>query len=117
NQREARAIEDSEDSSNYAGTTHIGKEGLEKSYEKYLHGTTGYEEVEVSAGGRAIRTLKRVPAIAGSNLILSIDIGLQQVVEQAFGNRRGALIAIEPATGDILAWVSMPTFDPNLFVE
>ena len=117
NQKEAQAIEDWEDSSNYAGTTHIGKEGLEKSYEKQLHGTTGYEEVEVSAGGRAIRTLKRVPATPGSNLILSIDIELQRVVEQAFGNRRGALIAIEPATGDILAYVSMPTFDPNLFVE
>jgi penicillin-binding protein 2 len=117
NQTEADAIEQWDDSANYAGTSHIGKEGLEKSYEKQLHGTTGYEEVEVSAGGRAVRTVARTPATPGSNLILSIDIELQKVVEQAFGDRRGALIAIEPATGDILAYVSMPTFDPNLFVE
>jgi penicillin-binding protein 2 len=116
-QRDADKIDDMEDAANYNGTNHIGKEGLEKSYEKKLHGTTGYEEVEVSAGGRAVRTLSRTPATPGDNLILSIDIELQKVVEQAFGDRRGALIAIEPATGDILAYVSMPTFDPNLFVE
>lgn len=116
-QKDADKIEGMEDSANYSGTDYIGKEGLEKSYEKQLHGTTGYEEVEVSAGGRAVRTLSRTPASPGHNLILSIDIELQKVVEEAFGNRRGALIAIEPATGDILAYVSMPTFDPNLFVE
>jgi len=82
-----------------------------------LHGTVGYDEVEVAASGRAVRTLSHTPAGPGSNLILSIDIGLQKVVEQAFGDRRGALVAIEPSTGDILAFVSMPTFDPNLFVE
>nr|WP_314623076.1 penicillin-binding protein 2 [uncultured Noviherbaspirillum sp.] len=117
NQRETAKIEDTEDAANYRGTSHIGKEGVEKSYEAQLHGQTGYEEVEVSAGGRAVRTLSRKQATPGSNLILSIDIELQKVVEQAFGNRRGALIAIEPSTGDILAYVSMPTFDPNLFVE
>lgn len=117
NQREADKIDEMEDAANYSGTDYIGKEGLEKSYEKKLHGTTGYEEVEVSAGGRAVRTLSRTPATPGDNLILSIDIELQKVIEQAFGDRRGALIAIEPATGDILAYVSMPTFDPNLFVE
>jgi len=117
NQRESARIEEMEDAANYNGTSYIGKEGLEKSYEKQLHGVTGYEEVEVSAGGRAVRTLSRTPATPGANLILSIDIELQKVVEQAFGNRRGALIAIEPATGDILAYVSMPAFDPNLFVE
>lgn len=117
NQREAEKIDDSDDAANYSGTEYIGKEGLEKSYEKQLHGTTGYEEVEVSAGGRAVRTLSRTPATPGDNLILSIDIGLQKVVEQAFGNRRGALVAIEPSTGDILAYVSMPNFDPNLFVD
>jgi penicillin-binding protein 2 len=116
-QREAARIEDTDDAANYSGTSHIGKEGVEKSYEAQLHGQTGYEEVEVSANGRAVRTLSRTPATPGANLILSIDIELQKVVEQAFGNRRGALIAIEPATGDILAYVSMPTFDPNLFVE
>jgi len=102
---------------NYNGTDHIGKEGLEKSYEQALHGTTGYEQVEVTAGGRAVRTLSRTAAQAGQNLILSLDIKLQQVAEEAFGERRGALVAIEPSTGDILAFVSMPTFDPNLFVE
>ncbi|MGI4848964.1 MAG: penicillin-binding protein 2 [Janthinobacterium lividum] len=117
NQREAELIEDQEDSANYNGTRYVGKEGIEKSYETQLHGETGYEEVEVSASGRAVRTLSRTGAKPGSNLILSIDIELQKVVEEAFGNRRGALIAIEPATGDVLAYVSMPTFDPNLFVE
>lgn len=117
NQREAERIDDSDDAANYKGTDHIGKEGLERSYEKKLHGKTGYEEVEVSAGGRPVRVLSRTPAVSGDNLILSIDIELQKVVEQAFGDRRGALIAIEPDTGDVLAYVSMPNFDPNLFIE
>jgi penicillin-binding protein 2 len=116
-QRDAEKIDDMEDSANYAGTDYIGKEGLEKKYENVLHGTTGYEEVEVSAGGRAVRTLSRTPATPGHNLILSVDIELQKVIEEAFGERRGALVAIEPATGDVLAYVSKPTFDPNLFVE
>ncbi len=102
---------------NYQGTDYIGKEGLEKKYEPQLHGTTGAEEVEVTASGRAVRTLSRTPALSGDNLVLSIDIKLQQLVEEAFGDRRGALVAIEPATGDILAFVSRPGFDPNLFVE
>ncbi|MDO8701964.1 MAG: penicillin-binding protein 2, partial [Undibacterium sp.] len=92
-------------------------EGLEKSYEKILHGNTGFEEVEVSAGGRAVRTLSRNAPTSGKNLILSVDIELQKVIEEAFGDRRGALVAIEPATGDVLAFVSKPTYDPNLFVE
>lgn len=117
NQREANRIDESDDAANYKGTDHIGKEGVEKSYEKKLHGKTGYEEVEVSAGGRPVRVLSRTPAVPGDNLILSIDIELQKVVEQAFGDRRGALIAIEPDTGDVLAYVSMPNFDPNLFIE
>lgn len=118
-QRDAAAIDEMDDAANanYNGTDYIGKEGLEKSYEKQLHGVTGYEEVEVSAGGHAVRTLSRTPASPGNNLILSIDIELQKVVEEAFAGRRGALVAIEPATGDVLAYVSMPTFDPNLFVE
>ncbi len=106
-----------EDADNYNGTDYIGKEGLEKSYERVLHGYTGSEEVEVSAGGRAVRTLSRSPATAGSNLILSIDIELQKIVEEAFGDKRGAFVAIDPETGDVLAFVSKPTYDPNLFVE
>jgi penicillin-binding protein 2 len=117
NQNEANAIEAGEDAANYTGTDHIGKEGLEKSYEAQLHGQTGYEEVERSAGGRAIRTLSRTDPTPGNNLILSIDIELQKVIEEAFGNFRGALVAIEPATGDVLAYVSRPGFDPNLFVD
>ncbi|MGH8807616.1 MAG: penicillin-binding protein 2 [Noviherbaspirillum sp.] len=116
-QRDAKKIEEMEDAANYAGTDYIGKEGLEKKYENLLHGKTGYEEVEVTAGGRAVRTLSRTAATPGHNLILSIDIELQKIIEEAFGDRRGALVAIEPATGDILAYVSKPTFDPNLFVE
>jgi penicillin-binding protein 2 len=119
NQTEAKAIEDddAEVAANYNGTDHIGKEGLEKSYERQLHGATGYEEVERSAGGRAIRTLARKPPTPGSNLILSIDIELQKVIEESFGDFRGALVAIEPGTGDVLAYVSRPGFDPNLFVD
>ncbi len=117
NQSEADALDGTDDEANYKGTDHIGKEGLEKSYERKLHGVTGYEEVEKSAGGRAIRTLSHTPAVSGSNLILSIDIELQKVIEEAFGEWRGALVAIEPETGDILAYVSRPGFDPNLFVD
>ena len=117
NQKEARAIEEGEEAANYKGTDHIGKEGLEKSYEKQLHGVTGYEEVERSAGGRAIRTLSRTDPKPGTNLVLSIDIELQKVIEAAFGDFRGALVAIEPETGDVLAYVSRPGFDPNLFVD
>ncbi len=105
------------DAADYVGTEFIGKIGLEQSYERELHGTTGFEEVEITAGGRAVRTLSRTPSVPGNDLILSVDIRLQEIVEKAFGDRRGALIAIEPATGDVLAFVSKPTFDPNLFVE
>ena len=117
NQKDADKIDAMEDAANYKGTEYIGKEGLEKSYEKELHGTTGNQEVEKSAGGRAVRTLSRTSANPGNNLILSIDIELQKIVEDAFGDRRGALVAIDPATGEILAYVSKPTYDPNLFVE
>lgn len=106
-----------EEDTNYQGTTHYGKEGIEKSYERVLHGITGYDEMEVSASGRAVRTLSTRPTVPGNNLVLSIDIELQKVVEEAFGKRRGALIAMDPATGEILAYVSKPTFDPNLFVD
>ncbi len=117
NKKDAEMIDDGEDAPNYKGTNYIGKEGLEKSYEKVLHGITGFEEVEVSAGGRAVRTLSRNSPNSGSNLILSVDIELQKVIEEAFGDRRGAMVAIEPSTGDVLAFVSKPTYDPNLFVE
>lgn len=117
NDAEGAKYDPRKDADNYKGTNYIGKIGLEQSYETELHGLTGFEEVEVSAGGRPIRTLSTSPATPGNNLILSLDIRLQQLAEQLFGERRGALVAIEPSTGDILAFVSKPTFDPNLFVE
>ncbi len=110
-------LAESDSASNYAGATHIGKIGLEQSFEAVLHGKTGYEELEVSAGGRAVRSLSTKAPIPGSNLILSVDLKLQKLVEDLFGDRKGALVAIEPETGDILAFVSKPTYDPNLFTE
>jgi penicillin-binding protein 2 len=114
---EEEAIDQSEDASNYAGTTHIGKIGLEQSYEKILHGKTGSEEIEVSAGGRAVRSLAKQQPKPGNNLHLSVDVKLQKLIEELYGDRKGALVAIEPATGDILAFVSKPTYDPNLFTD
>ncbi|OZI31691.1 penicillin-binding protein 2 [Bordetella genomosp. 10] len=102
---------------NYRGTENIGKKGIEKTWEKELHGRTGLEEVEVTAGGRPVRTLRRIDPVPGSDIQLSIDMGLQKVAEEAFGNQRGALVAIDPDTGEVLAFVSQPSFDPNLFVD
>ncbi len=117
NERDVKRIEEWGDTANYKGSDYIGKVGVEVSYERELHGTTGVEEVEVDAGGRAVRTLSRTPPTSGNNLRLALDIKLQQAAERAFGDRRGALVAIEPATGEVLAFVSKPGFDPNLFVD
>ena len=117
NQTEKAQIQDSEDEANYRGTEYIGKLGIEQSYESKLHGQTGVEQLETSAGGRAIRRLSGFAATPGSTVMLSIDIGLQKLVEDLFGERRGALVAINPKNGEILAFVSKPTFDPNLFVD
>ncbi len=117
NKADLETIEKNEQSANYKGTDHIGKTGLEKSYEFQLHGETGYEEVEIDAGGRAVRSLSRTAPVSGNNLTLTLDVKLQEMTEKAFGDRRGALVAIEPSTGGILALVSTPTFDPNLFVD
>ena len=106
-----------DDLANYRGTEYIGKLGVEQSYESELHGATGFEEVEMSAAGRAVRRLKSSPATPGNALVLSIDIRLQAMVEELFGDRRGALVAIDPRNGEILAFVSKPNFDPNLFVD
>lgn len=103
--------------SNYRGSDHIGKIGVEQSYEKELHGITGFEEVEIDAAGRAVRIISRTPPVSGNNLTLSLDAKLQEVAEKVFGDRRGALVAIDPASGDVLAFVSKPGFDPNLFVD
>ena len=117
NDHDVERIAKWDDAANYKGSDYMGKVGVELSYERELHGTTGWEQVEVDAGGRAVRTLSRTPPTAGNNLRLSIDIKLQEVAEAAFGDRRGALVAIDPAAGDILAFVSRPAFDPNLFVD
>ncbi|MBP7913818.1 MAG: penicillin-binding protein 2 [Vitreoscilla sp.] len=119
NQAEKAAMEDWDDEAlaNYRGTEYIGKLGLEQMYESQLHGLTGVEQVETSAGGRAMRRLSSQPATPGNTLVLSVDIKLQAMVEQLFGDRRGALVAIDPRNGEVLAFVSKPTFDPNLFVD
>lgn len=117
NKADLESIEEKEQSANYKGTEHIGKTGLEKTYEFQLHGETGYEKVETDAGGRAVRSLARTAPTPGSKLTLTLDIKLQEMAEKAFGDRRGSLVAIEPSTGGILALVSTPTFDPNLFVD
>lgn len=116
-ERDLKWIEESEQSANYKGTDHVGKTGLEQHYEFELHGLTGYEQVEIDAGGRALRSLKRIPPVSGNNLQLTLDAKLQEITEKAFGERKGSLVAIEPETGGILALVSNPTFDPNLFVD
>src|SRR5438876_1139060 len=117
NDHDIERIDDWDETANYKGSDYIGKVGLELSYERELHGTTGVEEVEVDAGGRAVRTLSRTPPISGNNLKLSLDIKLQQAAEAAFGARRGALVVIDPATGEALAFVSTPGFAPKLFVD
>jgi penicillin-binding protein 2 len=100
----------------YSGTHHIGKTGVEKFYENLLHGEVGYEEVETNARGRVLRVLKRTDPVPGKDLTLELDLNLQEAAENALAGRRGALVAIDPATGGVLAMVSQPSFDPNLFV-
>ncbi|TAG24213.1 MAG: penicillin-binding protein 2 [Burkholderiales bacterium] len=119
NQREKEQIEEwpEQQQTNYKGTEYIGKLGVEQSFEQQLHGITGVEEMETSAGGRAVRKLASNPATPGNTIKLSIDIKLQKLIEEMYGDRRGALVAIDPRNGEVLAFVSMPTFDPNLFVE
>jgi penicillin-binding protein 2 len=121
--RDVERIEQSDDAGNYKGADHIGKTGLEQSYEPALHGTTGFEQVETDASGRIVRGANvrnlapRTPPTPGNNLRLTLDIRLQEAAERAFGQHRGALVAIEPATGGILAFVSRPGYDPNLFID
>ncbi|MBU3600057.1 penicillin-binding protein 2 [Polynucleobacter sp. 30F-ANTBAC] len=102
---------------NLLGMPYIGKVGIEQSYEQALRGSPGFEQVEITAGGRAVRTLSTSSSTPGKNLVLSVDIKLQSLVEDLYGKRRGAFVAIEPQTGDILAFVSKPNFNPNDFIE
>jgi len=99
------------------GIQYVGKIGLEQSYETVLRGVPGYDQVEITAGGKPVRTLSSAPSVPGKNVVLSVDIKLQYLVEQLYGNYRGAFVAIEPETGDVLAFVSKPNFNPNDFVE
>ncbi|MBA3695748.1 MAG: penicillin-binding protein 2 [Methylotenera sp.] len=117
NDKDLVNLEKAGDLSNYKGSDHVGKSGLEQYYERYLHGTTGFQQVEIDADGRAVRVLSSTPPTPGDNLVLSIDSKLQEIAETAFGNNRGALVAINPKTGEVLSFVSQPTFDPNLFVD
>lgn len=102
---------------NYKGSTHIGKVGIEQTYENLLHGRTGFDQMETDSSGRAVRVLSHVSPVAGNDLVLHLDMELQRVAEHAFGDYRGGLVAIDPNTGGVLAMVSKPGFDPNLFVD
>lgn len=117
NQTDVAQLEESDLAANYRGSDYIGKTGLEQSYESDLHGTTGIEQVEVDAGGRAVRMLSRTTPVSGNTLVLSIDAKLQEIAEQSFGNYRGALVAIDPNNGEVLAFVSKPGYDPNPFID
>ncbi|MCU1727527.1 penicillin-binding protein 2 [Pseudomonas sp. 7P_10.2_Bac1] len=112
NEKEAKQLDPTE----YRGTQSIGKTGIERFYEPELHGQVGFEEVETNAQGRVMRVLRHHDAVAGKNIVLSLDIHLQEAAEEALGDRRGSIIAIDPKTGEVLAMVSKPSFDPNLFV-
>jgi penicillin-binding protein 2 len=103
--------------SEYSGTSHIGKIGIENSYEKLLHGKVGYQRVETNAQGRILKVLERTLPVPGKNLYLTMDAQLQAIAEQAFADESGSLVAIDPRNGDVLAMVSVPSFDPNLFVN
>ncbi len=117
NNKDLVALEKSGDLSNYKGSYHIGKSGVEQFYETQLHGQSGFEQVETDADGHAVRVIARSAPTPGTNLVLSVDSKLQEIAETAFGNRRGALVAINPKTGAVLSYVSQPGFDPNLFVD
>ncbi|GFM58184.1 penicillin-binding protein 2 [Pseudomonas capsici] len=111
NEKESKQLD-----TDYRGTQSIGKTGIERFYESELHGHVGYEEVETNAQGRVLRVLKHTDPTPGKNITLSLDVHLQEAAEKALGDRRGSVVALDPATGEVLAMVSKPSFDPNLFV-
>ena len=117
NDRDLKRLRESGREQNYKGSVHIGKTGLEQSYETLLHGRTGFDQMETDASGRAVRMLSRIPPVPGKDLRLHLDLGLQAVAEQAFGDFLGGLVALDPNTGGVLALVSRPGFDPNLFID
>jgi penicillin-binding protein 2 len=105
------------DAGNYRGTTHIGKNGIERFYETRLHGVSGLERLEANVTGRTLRVLGRAAPVHGDDLILALDVVVQQAAWEALGDRPGAVVAIDPNDGSVLALVSKPAFDPNLFVS
>ena len=105
------------DTPNYSATDHIGKSGIEKAYEDALHGSVGYKQVEVNAQGRELREITKAPPLPGKDIYLTLDLGLQQEAAAALGGRQGAIVAIDPESGGLLALVSSPSYDPNLFVN
>lgn len=113
NEQELRTL----DTTNYKGTSHVGKAGIEKSYESLLHGQVGFEQIEVNAVGRVIRTLERTPPVPGNNIYLTIDSRLQLAAEKAIGDHYGSVIAVDVSNGELLAFVSTPGYDPNEFVS
>ena len=117
NDRDLNRLRESGREQNYKGSVHIGKTGLEQSYETLLHGRTGFDQMETDASGRAVRMLSRIPPVPGKDLRLHLDLGLQAVAEHAFGDFLGGLVALDPNTGGVLALVSRPGFDPNLFID
>jgi penicillin-binding protein 2 len=117
NKNDLISLEKNYQLSNYRGTDHIGKSGVEYQYESKIHGKSGYKKIEVNATGNTITTLEKFPSVEGSNLYLTIDIEMQEIAEKAFANKRGALVAINVQNGEILTYVSMPNFDPNLFID
>ncbi|MBI5428891.1 MAG: penicillin-binding protein 2 [Nitrosomonadales bacterium] len=117
NQTDVQQLEENDLASNYRGSDYIGKTGLEQSYENDLHGITGIEQVEVDAGGRAVRMLSSTAPVSGNTLILSVDAKLQEIAMEAFGDYRGAMVAIDPNNGEVLAFVSKPGYDPNPFID
>lgn len=117
NTRELQQLDTDGEAANYAATRDIGKIGLERFYQKELHGTMGYQEVEVNNRGRLIRVLRSVPAVSGQNIHLGLDVGLQLTAQQVLKNQRGAIVAMDPRNGAVLAFYSNPSYDPNLFVH
>lgn len=117
NPKDKERLAEEEKTANYRGATHIGKTGLEKIYEDVLHGQAGFEEIETDSAGRAIRSVRSTPPVSGHNLKLALDIRLQELADKLFGQRRGAVVAIDPQTGGVLAFLSKPGFDPNLFID
>jgi penicillin-binding protein 2 len=117
NQKDLDRLDENDQIANYKGTDHIGKMGVEAGFEPWLHGRTGIEKVEIESSGRPVRILSRTPPMAGHEITLHLDAKLQQVAENTFGDFRGALVALDPRNGGVLALVSKPGFDPNLFVD